>query len=235
MIAGVNYFTPGSNRKSEDIHLKQAISPTSADRRNHTPKPKLTSLFVFGDSLSDTGNLSTFTYLASEGQFWFPPSPPIPSPNPPFGGDYYAKVPYYNSVQLPPLPFNPNNAPKVRASNGPIWADLLPNDLGLPPSKVSNFAYAGATTGSTNGLQPFLPASFPPLPGLLSEISDFTNTLGSGKADPNGLYVVWAGGNDGFNLVGQLANSPPSNLRATLPIIAGAAKTAVKNIRPLAH
>jgi phospholipase/lecithinase/hemolysin len=198
--------------------MEQAFNPASAD--NNTQP--ITSLFVFGDSLSDTGNLSTLTYLGSQGQFWFPPSPPLPSPNPPFGGPYYTTVPYYNSVN----DFSLNNPPKVRASNGPLWADILPNELGLP---TNNFAFAGATTGSTNGLQPFLPSSSPALPGLQNEISAFT-TLVSGKADPNALYVVWAGANDGFNLAGSLASSPPSNLQATLPIIAGAVKTAVENI-----
>jgi phospholipase/lecithinase/hemolysin len=198
--------------------MEQAFIPTSADNCTYP----ISSLFVFGDSLSDTGNLSTLTYLGSGGQFWFPPSPPLPSPNPPFGGPYYTKVPYYNSVN----DFSLNNPPKVRASDGPLWADILPNELGLP---TYNFAYAGATTGFTNGLQPLLPSSFPKLPGLQNEISDFTSLV-SGKADPNALYVVFAGANDGFNLAGSLASSPPSDLQATLSMIVDGAKTAVDNI-----
>jgi phospholipase/lecithinase/hemolysin len=213
--------------------MEQAFSPTSADNSTYP----ITSLFVFGDSLSDTGNLSTLTYFGSGGQFWFPPSLPLPSPNPPFGGPYYRKDPYYNSVNdwkknhrplssTSLLPFTPEDPPKVRASNGPLWADIFPKDLGLP---TNNFAFAGATTGFTNGLQPFLPSSSPALPGLQNEISDFTNLV-SGKADPNALYVVWAGANDGFNLAGSLASSPPSDLQATLSMIVDAAKTAVDNI-----
>ncbi|MGA7952889.1 MAG: SGNH/GDSL hydrolase family protein [Gloeobacterales cyanobacterium] len=206
------------------MHMEQAFSPTSADNSTYP----ITSLFVFGDSLSDTGNLSTLTYLGSGGQFWFPPSPPLgisplPTFPPPFGGPYYSKDPYYNSVAAP---FTLDNPPKVRASNGDIWADILPKDLGLP---TYNFAFAGATTGSNNGLQPFLPSSSPALPGLQNEISDFTNLV-SGKADPNALYVVWAGANDGFNLAGSLASSPPSDLQVTLSMIVNAAKTAVDNI-----
>lgn len=225
----------------------------SRSHRKFKPKTQseFESVVIFGDSLSDFGNLSTLIYLGSSGQFWFPPSPPLLSPNPippdifnPFGGSYYSKAPYYNSVKnwekrhqpiLSPsgiiIPFTPNDPPQVSASNGPIWVDFLPKALGLSPNQVSNYAYAGATTGFTNGLQPFLPSPLNtplPLPGLLTEIKSFTdNTV---KADPKALYVVWAGANDGFNLAGYLANNPPSSFQVAFSTIISTVETAVKNI-----
>lgn len=187
--------------------------------------PKFSSLTVFGDSLSDTGRLSTLTYKATGGLFWAPPSPPLPI----LTGPYSSIIPYFNSQPFLP----PTLVPKVRASDGPIWADYFPKQIGLKPCQVSNFAFAGATTGFDNGLQPFLTQPIGPLPptvklpGLQTEINRFTDKLPSQGADPSGLYVVWAGANDGFNLAGSLPTIDPQ----TLPyVISSSVKTAVKNI-----
>lgn len=178
-------------------------------------KTKITSAIVFGDSLSDTGNLSTFTYQATGGQFWLPPSPPLPGP-----GSYYAKDPYYNSAPL-------GSPPKVRVTNGFNWVDYLSTDLKLP---TSNFAYAGATTGTTNGLQPMFPPGFPKLPGLADQISNFTTSTGTRKADPKGLYVIWAGANDAFNLANP-SMLPSTDLAKTLSAITSTVTTAINNIK----
>lgn len=195
------------------------------------PHPKqITSFYIFGDSLSDTGNLSTSTYIATGGQFWAPPSTPLPSPNPIFGGPYYASNPklpgapdvlegstYYNSSPSLPDIQDPSTFPKVRASNGPIWVDFLPQQIGLTSEQVTNFAFSGATTGFDNGLQTFLP--LPPgvqLPGLRTEIDQFTSGLSCKGADPNGIYAVWAGANDLFNLAGALPNIQPEALPSAI-------------------
>lgn len=150
----------GSSQPTVLLKNVQASSLTAADFLTTPLTSSFTSLFVFGDSLSDPGNL--FALTGNQ----FPPSPP-----------------YFNG----------------RFSNGPIWADLLPNRLGLTPDQVSNFAVGGATTGRDNGLSPFLPPTLD-LPGLRDEIAQFTNSLGNAGADPNGLYTLWAGSNDLFNL-----------------------------------
>ncbi|HAJ61964.1 MAG TPA: GDSL family lipase [Cyanobacteria bacterium UBA8543] len=104
-------------------------------------------LYVFGDSLSDTGNVFT----ASRGL--------VPA------------SPYFDG----------------RFSNGLIWVDYLAQDLGLNPSPNTNFAFGGATTGTNNTISTLLP-------GLQQQINGFTQA--NPTADPNGLYVVWAGAND---------------------------------------
>jgi len=125
------------------------------------------SMYVFGESTSDTGNLFN-TSLALTG-----------TGNPP--------PPYFQG----------------RISNGPNWIDYLAEDLGLNPVPVAtitpgvfptegiNFAFAGATTGTANTIDPRLPA-------LQQEIGAFQGLLAqTGQpADPNALYIVWAGAND---------------------------------------
>ena len=129
-------------------------------------------LYVFGDSLSDTGNVFT----ASRGR--------VPA------------SPYFDG----------------RFSNGLIWVDYLAQDLGLNPSPNTNFAFGGATTGTNNTISPLLP-------GLQQQINGFTQA--NPTADPNGLYVVWAGAND--YLGGGVINPtiPITNISNAITSLAG--------------
>ncbi|MEH2278216.1 MAG: SGNH/GDSL hydrolase family protein [Nostoc sp.] len=77
-----------------------------------------------------------------------------------------------------------------RFSNGPVWVEYLAQDLGLSFNPRTNFAFGGATTGVDN-------ISVPGLPGLQQQIASFTAENPS--ADPNALYIVWAGANDYFS------------------------------------
>lgn len=109
-------------------------------------------LYVFGDSLSDTGNL----YNATGGTI--PPSPPYS---------------------------------QGRFSNDRLWVEYLAADLG---ATSTNFAFGGATTGSNNTIP--IPDSLPipPLPGLEQQITSFQ--AANPIANPDALYVIWAGAND---------------------------------------
>jgi phospholipase/lecithinase/hemolysin len=118
-------------------------------------------LIIFGDSLSDTGNL-----FAALGGLFPPP-------------------PYFQG----------------RLSNGPIWVDEFAPDAGFCPEQVINFAVAGALSGRDNITETIAGVDLPiQLPGLLSQIDAFTTPLGGGGANPNALYVVWAGANDFLTL-----------------------------------
>lgn len=125
-----------------------------------------TQMYIFGDSLSDTGNAFNASQQATG----------VGSPPPP----------YFNG----------------RFSNGPIWIDYLAQDLNLNPTLYTNlspviaptqginFAFAGATTGLDNTINPNLP-------GLRQQIGLFANLIPSNQsANPNALYVLWAGAND---------------------------------------
>lgn len=116
------------------------------------PRPLFSQMFVFGDSLSDDGNLFAITQGA------IPPMPP-----------------YFNG----------------RFSNGPIWVEYLAPTLGLTQNSANNFALGGSTTGTINSGN--IPG-VPPLPGLQQQIDGFTATTLT--ADPNALYIIYAGAND---------------------------------------
>lgn len=133
-----------------------------------------TNIFVFGDSLSDTGNVSIVTGGAVPG------------------------VPYYQG----------------RASNGPLYIDVLAAGLGLSlvPSRRdlngdgsgdgNNFAYGGARTNS----YPF------PFDGrsLLGQLNEFTMRMP--VADPGALYVVFAGANNIQDALGAAAMGAPMSV-----------------------
>ena len=112
-----------------------------------------TSFNIFGDSLSDTGNV----FLATGGA-----QPPASQPY--VGGAF---------------------------SNGPLWTDLLAVSLGQPGGGTAslmggtNYAWAGARAsgGST--------------PSTLVQTANVAAGFWGGvAADPTGLYVLLAGGND---------------------------------------
>lgn len=117
-------------------------------------------MYVFGDSLSDSGNV-------------------------------------FDQIGVPPAPYF-----NGRFSNGPNWVDYLAQDLNLSitpveqlsspsliPTQSVNFAVGGATTDVGNTVVPFL------LNGLQQEVQTFIQHT-SNTADPDALYLLWAGAND---------------------------------------
>ena len=141
------------------------------------------SLYIFGDSLSDTGNV----FLTS--QQALPPAPP----------------------------YEPG-----RFTNGPIWIDRLSQHLELRPTPVAdvllagatpiqgvNFAYGGATTGTTNVLNPLLP--LPALFGFEQQIATFASLLPASQADPKALYILWIGALDYLPSLSDLSFVPETS------------------------
>ncbi len=143
-----------------------------------------TDIYVFGDSLSDTGKL----FAATGGAF--PPSPP----------------------------YSPG-----RASNDRLWIEYLTEDLS---ATTTNYAFAGATTGSENT---FVSG----LIGLEQQITNFQTT--NSVADPNALYVVWAGSNDYLGAGITDPSVPVSNLANSITSLAahGAENFLVLNLPDL--
>lgn len=62
-------------------------------------------------------------------------------------------------------------------SNGPLWPEYLAPQLGISYDSAANFAIAGARSSD-----------------LAAQLSTYQTT--TSMADPDALYVVWAGGND---------------------------------------
>ena len=130
------------------------------------------TLFVFGDSLSDNGNNALLL-----------PAATFPQNTAPFNQDAPA-----------PLVAVSTYAGSNNYSNGPVWTDYLASSLGLAltPSLAggNNFAFGGARSGAIGVSDD---------PGLVPTLIDQANTAVSrngGVLPGDALYAVWGGGND---------------------------------------
>ena len=125
-------------------------------------------LYVFGDSLSDTGN--TFDFTAGN----IPPTPPY------FPGRFSNGLIWIDYLA------------EYLGLNPTTYADIVLG--GLQPTEGINFAFGGATTGEENTVFLTFP-NVPNLPALPDQISIFTENF-STTADTEALYIIWGGAND---------------------------------------
>ena len=117
-----------------------------------------------------------------------------------------------------------------RSTNGPVVVEYLAHDLGLP---LLDYAYAGATTGRGFGL--------PYVVNTLSQVEGYLGANGGG-ADPDALYVLWAGSNDlsgvgsDAGLLGAAIGGAIANIAAAVNALsaAGAGTIVVANRTPRA-
>ncbi len=134
--------------------------------------PFFSDIFVFGDSLSDNGNI----FIA-------------------LGGATTTPTPVPGNTFIPSAPYDRGGPPLLPAfSNGAIWVEQFAAALGhtLTPSLLpggNNFAFGGARMAPG--------ALFPPsvseqVDGFLTAI----NVTPAPDAPSDALYVVWGGGND---------------------------------------
>jgi len=148
--------------------LLAAVSLASVSLLSGSAWASYTGLYVFGDSLADSGN----NYLALGGQTT---SVPITNPN-----DLIPTYPYANAGTY---------------SNGPVWTQYLANSLGLAltPSLAggTNYAFGGARTGP--GVTPPSLTPFPP--SMITQVNMAFGAAGA-IAPSTALYVVEGGGND---------------------------------------
>ena len=138
-------------------------------------------------------------------------------------GDSLSETGNYNAFGAFPfdVPTSPPYAPG-RWSNGPVWVEHLADNLGFAPGYTqpsegggTNYAWGGARTGGQAGP----PGGVNPI-DLGAQIDEFIGDVGMGMADPNALYVVWAGGNDVFDPMVDLATSA-DNVKAALTTLSG--------------
>src|SRR5579863_6088133 len=124
---------------------------------------------VFGDSLSDNGNLYIGTSLLG-----------LPTPGPPM----YTTGEYTDGA---------NSVPSTKGPLG-LWIEQLATKLNLPVPQPflksgTNYAVAGATTGKAAGftLNPLSPTI---IPGLTDQLSIYLSTH---TPIANAMYVFWGG------------------------------------------
>jgi phospholipase/lecithinase/hemolysin len=151
--------------------------------------------FIFGDSLSDTGNVFTATGGLTNPQKAIPPSPP------------YAPGRFSNGkvwVDYAGEQFKLNPIPSAAIQTGII------------PRQGVNFAIGGAETG----FQSTFPGTQFNIPGVLSQVGLFSQNFP--VADPNALYAVFAGANDYFFNVNPNVNKVVQNLSVAVGTLAQA-------------
>lgn len=149
-------------------------------------------LFIFGDSLSDSGNNALATA----------PLTTLPNGVPQLitGNSYIPSFPYK------PQPGWNNAAGFATYSNGNTWATAFAAQLGASalPSLAggTNFAFGGARISVDDS-----PNNFPP--SLNTQVAIALGALG--PLDSDALYVVAGGGNDARDVLSQVtpAMTPP--------------------------
>jgi outer membrane lipase/esterase len=146
---------------------------------------QFSSLVIFGDSLSDTGNIAKLI-----------PAPILSTIKP---GNGVPVPPYYD----------------YRFSNGPIYADSLGGKLGITAPTLDfaiGGAYSGKldeTLGAIPVSGTNVASLLNALPIDTSVQGQVTSYLTSGATvNRNGLYVVWGGANDYFAMVTAIAAQP---------------------------
>ncbi|MBW4560232.1 MAG: SGNH/GDSL hydrolase family protein [Mojavia pulchra JT2-VF2] len=162
---------------------------------------QFSGIYVFGDSLSDTGNI--YNALGET----YPPSPPY------FEGRFSNGQIWvdYLADQL-----------KLKTT---LVTDLVP-DLDftkLPnttlPTQGVNFAFGGASSGLGNAVFPNSG-----LPGVQAQVQGFAANLQAKNqmADPDALYTVWGGANDFIFTNPQDSTTPLNNISQALNTLTGA-------------
>lgn len=136
-----------------------------------------------------------------------------------FGDSFSDTGNFFHATQgaTPPSP----NYFDGRFSNGAVWEEYLALDLGLTVNPSTNFAFGGATTGFDN-------IGFPGLPGLQQQINSFTAENPS--ANPNALYIVWAGANDYFNYFLSGVPNPNKTVANLSQAVTSLAQVGAQNI-----
>lgn len=137
-------------------------------------------LYIFGDSLSDSGNNALM--VGTDGA-----------------------QPITNSY-IPTQPYGPPQG-MGQYTNGNVWAYSFAESIGLGPYSApvlaggGNFAFGGARTSTDGALYGFFP------PSLKTQTAAYL-LLSGGTASANALYVVAGGGNDARDALEAAAADP---------------------------
>ncbi|EDX84973.1 hypothetical protein S7335_2672 [Synechococcus sp. PCC 7335] len=185
----------------DEIHPTATVHGLMGERIigaiNRATRENISELFIFGDSLSDFRNVFGFSGET------FPPRTVTQGPL--LGSPLYASGRFTNGR----LWWSQLLSEYSISSPTPYYQEVL---KGSPPSLADgsiNFAVGGATTGTDNAGNAQSPPFPVELPGLKDQIDDFESlALSGGGADPDALYVIWAGPN---NFLGAFIPIDPAN------------------------
>ena len=190
-----------ARRSAGLLLLLAALCGSSSSAFAQQAAPAFTQIVVFGDSLSDTGNVRARTNSKSGGTI-----------------DYPSRTFNYSNGRFT----NDNATNPSSPTYAGVWHEQLARTfLAMPASTFSlgggtNYAFGGATTnnGTHNDVvvsPPFFGDVTITIDDMGKQIDDY---LAAHPVDPNALYVVWGGGNDLFN-DDSAANVTATAARAT--------------------
>lgn len=200
-----------------------AATPTPSPTPAPTPDPTFSQIIIFGDSLSDTGNVRDRTDQKSGGTVTYPSD-----------AYNYSDGRWTNSSDTEP----------ASGTFVGVWHEQLARSfLNIPAATFSlgggtNYAFGGATTNDgTHEETVVSPPIFGDVTITIDDMGRQMDDYLAGHAiDPNALYVVWGGGNDLFN-DDSAANVTATAARATALMErlarAGAKFIMVPNVPPL--
>jgi phospholipase/lecithinase/hemolysin len=198
------------------------LSVTGMEALAQQAPPQFSGIVLFGDSLSDTGNVRSRVNSKSSGAV-----------------DYPSHTFDYDNGRFT----NDDQTSPASHTYFGVWHEQLARSfLGVSPATFSlggglNYAFGGATT--VNGTHQETAVSTPfgdvtiTVDDMGKQMDDY---LGSHVADPNALYIVWGGSNDLRN-DDSAANVTATAARATALVSrlanAGAHYILVPNVVPL--
>jgi phospholipase/lecithinase/hemolysin len=150
-----------------------------------------TDLYIFGDSLSDTGNVKRIVDDS-------------------IGSGPFSGITKTIAGNLAGYGSN------GRFSNGPVWHEYMAGLLGLSAATNSldggtNYAYGGAVVDNAG----------PPSAGILTQNSQYLAGPGSDGSDPSALYVAWIGGNDVRGVAGDPVAEQLAAINASINALEG--------------
>lgn len=157
-------------------------TPTPTPTPPPTPAPTFSRIVLFGDSLSDTGNVRNRTNAKSNGAI-----------------DYPSHTFNYSNGRFT----NDNATDPASNTYAGVWHEQLAiTFLGVSPATFSlgggfNYAFGAATTNNGTHQENVVST---PLGDATITIDDMGKQMddyfASHSIDPNALYIVWGGGND---------------------------------------
>jgi phospholipase/lecithinase/hemolysin len=209
-------------RKFLSLLALASLAGIGASALAQQPAPAFSQIIVFGDSLSDTGNVRDRTGSSSGGVV-----------------DYPSHTFNYSDGRFT----NDNQTDPSSALYAGVWHEQLAQTfLGLAPASYSlgggaNSAFGGATTNDGTHDEVAVSTPFGDVTITVNDMGkQMDDYLASHTIDPSALYVVWGGGNDLRN-DDSTGNVTATAIRATALAgrlaNAGAQYIMVPNVPPL--
>jgi phospholipase/lecithinase/hemolysin len=184
--------------------LDLPISDRGSLAANSDHANPFSKIYVFGDSLSDSGNIYNATQSLQPYEQSLGLDIPVTPPSPPYfdgrftnGSLWVENLAADLDITLTPSTELSVSSPDLAISYPITFADgnvaISPFFNGNTTDQSVNFAFGGAKSGE-NGIGEL--GTF--IPGVQQQVDWFVNDHQqvNKTADPNALYIIWAGAND---------------------------------------